>query len=279
VAQEWYELGLSKQKPKNNNWVDDPVLFEKFVDGLCSIKNLRYLHFIGGETVITPAFVKILEHLIQKGLHRDVILGFTTNLTVYNKSTISLLKQFKDVHVGLSIETMNDINDYIRWPSKIELVKEILNKWVRVSKENNWNVTIRPTPNVLSIGHIHQLYEYVLENNIGIESCNFMYRPTYLKVSVLPMELRKIAIEKIKKVIDISANTNEKIFNIRNPRTYREYVKQDALSLVNYLESEPYTASDNSNLVDFLKRIESKRKNNIIEYLPEYEEFFRSIGY
>lgn len=279
LAREWYELGLSDQKPRNDNWVDDPLLFEKFVNGLCSIKNLRYLHFIGGETVITPGFIKILERLIKLDLNKEVILGFTTNLTVYDQNTIDMLKEFKDVHVGLSIETMNSINDYIRWPSKIESVKLILDKWIEASKRNGWNVTIRPTPNVLSVSHIYQLYDYVLRNNIGIESCNFMYRPEYLKVSVLPMRLREDAILKIKKVVNISAGQSKKIFNIRNPNTYKEYVTQDAMSLIKYLENEPYDTSNHPALINFLKIIESKRKNKIIEHIPEYEEFFRSIGY
>jgi N-glycosylase/DNA lyase len=36
---------------------------------------------------------------------------------------------------------------------------------------------------------------------------------------------------------------------------------------------------DRYNLVKFLKAFESNRNNNILNYLPEYEEFLRSYGY
>jgi len=32
-------------------------------------------------------------------------------------------------------------------------------------------------------------------------------------------------------------------------------------------------------LVDFVKRLETSRGNSILDYLPEYEELFRSAGY
>ena len=279
LAQEWYELGFSKEKPKNNNWVDDEILFTKFINSLIKIKNLRYLHFIGGETVITPAFIKILEELIKHKLNQNVILGFTTNLTVYDQKTIDMLKKFKDVHVGLSIETMNQINDYIRWPSKIDKVKVILDKWVKTGKECNWNISIRPAPSVLSIMHIHELYDYVIKNQVGIETCNFLYKPKYLKINALPAEYRLKAIDRIKSVVDVYEAQEEKIFNIRNPNTYKQYVRQDAMSFINYLENEPYETTHHAELVQFIKTLETKRKNKILDYLPEYEEFFRSIGY
>ena len=279
LAQEWYELGFTKNKPVNENWVDDPELFDSFVNSLVKIKNLRYLHFIGGETVITPAFVKILDRLVQHGLSDNIILGFTTNLTVYDEKTIAMLKQFKDVHVGLSIETMNTINDYIRWPSKIDKVKVILDKWVETGKKQEWNISIRPAPNVLSIMYIDQLYDYVMKNKVGIETCNFLYKPKYLKINALPMDLRKKAIERIKKVIDVNHSNEQKIFNIRNPNTYDTYVRQDATSFINYLQHEPYDTTYHKELVDFLQRLEQKRNNSILDHLPEYEEFFRSIGY
>ena len=47
-------------------------------------------------------------------MHKTVTLGFTTNLTVYPKKIIELLKQFTYLHVGLSIETLDKLNDFIR---------------------------------------------------------------------------------------------------------------------------------------------------------------------
>jgi hypothetical protein len=40
------------------NWTDDPVLVDKFVSELSAIPNIRYIHFLGGETLYLKSFYK-----------------------------------------------------------------------------------------------------------------------------------------------------------------------------------------------------------------------------
>ena len=64
---------------------------EKFFKILQRTKKIRYIHLLGGETILMPAFEKILKFLINNDMHKTVTLGFTTNLTVYPKKIIELL--------------------------------------------------------------------------------------------------------------------------------------------------------------------------------------------
>ena len=64
---------------------------------------------------------------------------------------------------------------------------------------------------------------------------------------------------------------------------FRSFVKQqileDAQSYINYLSDQNYEVERLGDLVKFLKTIESSRNNSILDYLPEYEELFKSAGY
>jgi hypothetical protein len=189
LAAEFKKIGFISQLPKKN-WADDPALLENFIKLLSNSKRLTYLHFLGGETVITPAFKKILKRLIETNINKNISIGFTTNLTVWDQEVIDLLVQYREVNLGMSIECLHPVNDYLRWPSKITDVKIILEKWIEVAKKHHWLVQLRSTPTVFSIAHLKTLYEYAFEKNIGIESCNFLYKPEFMKISLLPKDIR-----------------------------------------------------------------------------------------
>lgn len=281
LANEWYELGFINKPYHNWSWAQEDELLEEFIDSLTQIKNLQYLHFLGGETLITPAFKKMLEALIKTDLNENLIIGFTTNLTVWPKDVIDLLKQFKNVHVGLSIETLNSVNDYIRWPSKINIVKENLNKFIQLSNNKNWFTSLRVTPNVFSILYLDEIYKFAMDNNVAVESCNFIHRPAYLKLDLLPKDLRDIAIQKLKKILYECEEEliEELIVNVRRKEVVKNTIINDIKSVINYLETRDIETKEYSNLITFLKKLEDKRKNKITEHVPEYENFLRYIGY
>jgi len=283
LANEWFKLGFIDQPYDNFSWAQDPQLLEKFVRELVEIKNLRYLHFLGGETLITPGFSKILEELIKHKISKNVIIGLTTNLTVWPERTIELLKSFKYVHLGMSIESLDRINEYVRWPSNINDVRNKLDQFVELGNNHDWDMSIRVTPNLLTVTKLKELYQYAYDNSIGVESCNFLHRPEFLRIDLLPDDMRKTAMDNINGFIDKNKTeeTNDTtIINVRNKETIRQAVLQDAQSVVSYLAKQsPYDTSKYVELIEFLKKLENNRKNNILDYLPEYEEFFRSIGY
>jgi MoaA/NifB/PqqE/SkfB family radical SAM enzyme len=279
MATELYEIGITAGKPQRWVWSEDEACLGKFIDTLDKTENLKYLHFLGGETTIMPAFRKILKHLVQTGNCKNLIIGFTTNLTTWNKELIALLKQFKEVHVGMSVESLTPLNDYIRWPSTINDVKNTMEKWIECSTKHNWLVSLRTTPTLLSISGIDQVFEFAFEKNISVESCHFLYRPECLQIQGLPQYLRSPIIEKLENFIRKNKQDEELILNVRNKLFARQAVIQDAESLLSFLREEPYVTTNHKNLVAYIEKLEKHRGNRILDYIPHYEKFFTSIGY
>jgi len=280
LAAEFKKLGLIEQLPKKS-WADNPALLENFIDILLNSKKLAYLHFLGGETMITPAFKKILKRLIEVGINKNASIGFTTNLTVWDQEIIDLLSQYREINLGMSIECLHPVNDYLRWPSKIDDVKKILEDWLDVAKKNQWLVQLRTTPTIFSVGHLIELYKYAFEKNIGIESCNFLYNPEFMKVSLLPKATRNIISKDLSYWIQSHADyvSEGQIVNTRDPNQVRKYILQDAQSYINYLNNVSEETHLWKDLVTYIKKLESSRKNNILDYAPEYEKLLRAAGY
>ena len=263
-----------------SSWCDDPVLLKKFVKDLQASNQLHYLHFIGGETLITPGFEKILIDLIDCGIAKQITIGFTTNLTVWRDNIVDLLAQFKNVNLGISIETMTSLNDYVRWPSQIDKVTNLLNQWIETAQKYNWLVQLRVTPTCLTMHELHTVYDYAWQHNIAVESCNFIDRPEYMRISVLPLAQRTITRQKLSNWIDQHTTSNtDTVVNTRDPNRAHDQILQDAHSYLNYLDQSPDESYRLSDLVRYLKQLDSNRGNSILTYLPEYETLFRSAGY
>jgi sulfatase maturation enzyme AslB (radical SAM superfamily) len=278
LATEFKKLKIINKLPPNS-WCNDPIKLERFIFTLKKLPVLKYLHFIGGETLITPAFKTILQALIDNGLNKTVTIGFTTNLTVWDDEICSMLTEFQEVNIGLSVECFDDLNDYVRWPSDIAAVKCITSSWLKLAQQHKWLVQFRTTPTMLTVGKLLTVHNYAWENNIAVESCNFLERPNFLRISVLPIQYRLPIIDEIKSWLADHPVSQSQIVNTRNLNFSKIQVVQDLTSYVSYLENEIDESYRLGDCVEYLKLIESNRKNSILKYLPEYEQLFRSAGY
>lgn len=279
LATEFRRLGLIDQVPPPS-WCDDPALLDRFIDGLIQSNNLQYLHFIGGETVITPGFKKILSALVDAGLAKQVVVGFTTNLTVWSDPVVELLKQFNQVHLGMSVETLTPVNDYVRYPSNHDRTRQLLDQWVALGQQQDWFIQLRTTPTCLTVHELTTVYDYAWQHNISVESCNFIDRPEFFRISVLPTAQREYVCTVLKTWIqDHPVDSHNQIVNTRDPNLARQQIAQDAASYLNYLESAADESHRLPELMAFIKKLESSRGNSILDYLPQYEQLFRSAGY
>jgi organic radical activating enzyme len=262
------------------NWADDPVLVDKFMSVLERTPSLRYLHFLGGEPMVNPAFKEILRRCVDRGLNRSCTIGLTTNLTVWDDEINSLLCDFNGLNLGVSIETLHDVNEYLRWPARQSQVLSNLHRYHSLAREQDWTLTIRNTPTVFSVGNMAGLYRYAIDNRIGIESCNFLQEPPFMRPTVLPMDLRQDAARQMLDLINEHEHVDEVgSFNTRDRSAVRGAVLSDARAWSNYLTQADDESHRMEHLVVYLKRMEGLRNNSIIDYLPEYEKILRTAGY
>jgi sulfatase maturation enzyme AslB (radical SAM superfamily) len=265
------------------NWADNPELLNKFVDELQSIKNLRYLHFIGGETLYLRSFYKICNALIDAGLSKDIMLGITTNLTIYSQELVDLIKHFKEVHLGVSIEALTELNDYIRYPSKISEVKTVLDCFLELREHTNLHVSLRLTPSIFTVYQITDIFKLMIEKNVIVESCNILSTPSCLRMELLPEDLRQRTIEKIENLINSYQLINTaQIINHRRGDLISGVISNRIFEYLQFLKN--YTVPDDVELeryklVKFIKSFEAIRNNSILDHLPDYENFLRSYGY
>jgi len=266
------------------NWSDDKLLVDKFINELVALPYIKYIHFLGGETLYMKSFYNICNQLIDKDIAKDTIMGTTTNCTVYDNRIEYIVDNFKTVHLGLSIEAVTPLNDYIRWPSKINSVLEHVDKFLELRKHHNLFISLRITPNIFSIYHLDQLFEFMINNHIIAESCNILTFPSCLRMELLPSNLRTEIIAKLKNIVEKYnlERSQDKIINRRVSEKIDTVINEVVFEYIDFLEKyeDPNNIEQSrDDLIKYIHAYESIHNNTILDYLPEYEEFLRSYGY
>jgi len=265
------------------SWSQDPKLVDRLVQELIAIPNLRYIHFLGGETLYDESFYKICEQLIQNDVSKNIIVGTTTNGTIYNDRIQRFIENFKQFHLGISMESVTELNDYIRWPGKIDKILHTTSKFLQLRDNNpGLYISLRITPNVFSVSEIDKLFVYMLENQVIAESCNILYSPAHLRMELIPEDIRSEVKHKLKTLIDYYELSKESVVNIRRTDQINQVTANVILDYYQFIcDYVVPTDAEQSrlDLVDFLKAFETIRNNSILDYAPRYQEFLRHYGY
>jgi MoaA/NifB/PqqE/SkfB family radical SAM enzyme len=201
--------------PSNSiQWVKESEKYETFPDvDLPFFKNIEWykrdsfkadlslhlphsnrLNFLGGEPLIIEEHYQILEELIRIGRAKEVELQYNTNVTTYNEKLISYWKQFKKVFVCLSVDAVGEANDYLRHPSKWDLIEKNIYNFLNAKKELNLEVYFASTFNALNVEHLPELYRWLYNlktDGFKLPLLTWVDYPAYLDARVLPKAYRE----------------------------------------------------------------------------------------
>lgn len=275
---------LFKHQPAESGWATNADVLDKFITELKQMPTLDYIHFIGGETLVIDSFYTVCEALIDAGI-TDVTIGTTTNCTVFSPRLERIISSFRSFHMGLSIETVNQLNDYIRYPSKIDSVLSTIDKFITLRDKlpDKLHLTLRITPNVFSIFYIDELIAYMHKNMITGESCNIMHKPECLRMELIPDDLRLLAIEKLNKVVEeLHLVRTDPIVNTRDHTLCHNVISAVAHAYIDFLKN--FSPPDDvekqrADLVSFITSFETVHHNKILDVAPEYADFLHEYGY
>jgi MoaA/NifB/PqqE/SkfB family radical SAM enzyme len=268
--------------PVARNWDLDPVNVKNLIDEMLDTDNIRYIHLLGGEPLFNETFYTICNALISAGKAKDIIMGTTTNGTLYDARIENVIKEFKEFHLGLSIETVTPMNDYFRYPGKIADIIGNVHRFLDLREHSNLQISLRITPNLFTAYDFDSLFDFMVENRVIAESCNILTDPRHLRMEILPDDIRNEITEKLRTTVNKYNFKKTDTVNIRNKHFMDGVI---ATIAVEYLEFfEKFTApvdveESRRDLVKALRAFEISRGNSILDYAPRYEEFLRSYGY
>jgi molybdenum cofactor biosynthesis enzyme MoaA len=166
--------------------------------------DLEHVYWAGGEPLIMKDHYELIETMIAKGLSKRITLQYNTNLTVLQYKNIdifSLWQHFKEVLVGISIDTAGPELNFIRSGSDWDQIKNHIDKLLQYQQhKKNLSMNFAVTLTMMSIWFLPNLIDYAQEKNIPI-SFTVLTGPDYLSLDAIPVPLQsqaKTIIESVK---------------------------------------------------------------------------------
>lgn len=134
--------------------------------------NVEEIKFTGGEPMVHPDFIKLMDMLIELDVAKNIKLDVFTNCSwIPGEKYLDRLRQFKKIVLSLSVDGVGAVNDYIRSPSKWETVDNAVAAWLNLEDTNRENVHVvwNPTINIYNILNIKEMIEWWITKNTNVD--------------------------------------------------------------------------------------------------------------
>lgn len=281
---EWKSLGWNSNKKdpnKDTTWKYYDGYFEEDYSWPKNQKNMqkikevacdaKILHVTGGEPTINPEFYDLLDHLIDRGNAKQIVLDVTTNATKIHPRFFNMARQFKELWLTISMDGVGKTYEYVRYPANYQKVYSNIKRYNEFVQQLGGNSRLRFNF-VLQLWNLHNAIDVIktltpLAVNedvvpVAIEELN---DPKFMHWSMLPEVNIKKTIKDIANIKDGHGNKMIKWGIVALSKMLianTEYRTQDK----DYLLSQ---------LTEFTSVQDRHRKINLNDYIPELKDFFK----
>jgi sulfatase maturation enzyme AslB (radical SAM superfamily) len=217
-------------------------------------EHLKDIYMFGGEPfIIIEEHLTFLQALIDVGSSKNITLRYSTNGTNTTlRRFTDLWSHFKEINIQVSCDGMEEVYDYIRWPSKWSKMKENLNYFADLKRNHNIFTSVACTMQNLTLLQADRFEKFIKEEyDLGIYYIP-VDNPTEFSLKTVPIEV-------LQKVYD---NTpTERIKNIIQSH------------IDNYNESESISAYND--MLKVVKWQDNYRNQHLHDFFPTIDEWFK----
>lgn len=251
---------------------------QKLID---TFPNVQHISFIGGEPTISDEHFEFLKILIENGRSKNIGLSYVTNLTGVTDELLELWDKFYRVHISVSIDGFDKVNEYIRYPFKWSKTENSLKTILKLCQEHTdshkYTMGLSCTHSVYNAIQAPDLMEYFYDTlktyecadgNTLLKHCgafiNRVSSPKDAMISNLSSTYRNIGIEKVNRLLEkIQIDVDNGILVERG--------LIESLKLMGAWLAEPWSMDKNNikTLSKFIKVSDKFRNRNINDYIPE----------
>jgi sulfatase maturation enzyme AslB (radical SAM superfamily) len=280
---DWVDIGMGSswkdthgevvlEKNERGRWVTDAYDWhgsESFWDQLeANLHNIQMIYMAGGEPLLIERHYDFLQKCIDADVAKNIVLEYNTNLTNVQLRVIEMWKHFGQVRIGASIDGIGDVLEYQRYPAKWETIERNLH--VIDNLPDNVRAWISATVTLVNVWQFPDFMLWKLEQNFKkinkteIINYHVCHRPWSSNIRVLPYEYK---------------TRLEEFYNSKRAE-FEKYDNRISKSANNILDSivKYARAEDESNrlsqFVDFTRKLDHVRNQNIIDVVPQYKKLF-----
>lgn len=270
------------------NWhKNNPTFWKQFYE---QMPNMQQIYFAGGESLIIEEHYEILEYAIKHGHAKNLELRYNSNGVEWRKDLFDLWKEFKLVRFHYSVDSIEQMNDYIRYPSKWSRTSEVFHILDRETSDNV-EITVACAVQALNIYYIPDFIKWKLTQNFrkinmwpfgaGGINYHFVYHPPHLNVKVLPKWFKDLCRKKYQEFYPWWEDNWEKGIPSWHQGTVTKEQFMDASygikrleGMLSFMESEDWSVRL-PEMQEFLDLCDSQRDIKFTQVFPEMKDIFK----
>lgn len=185
------------------DWVENSKLWDQIKNNIDTIERF---YFTGGEPTVNLKHRELLEYMIDQGVADKIVLEYNTNMAGIPDDVFEKWSQFKEVHIGMSIDGIYEHFEHIRFPGKWKTVERNLNKMDKDPRLANTTTSFTMTLSIMNVIHVLDLIWWLKEQKYARINTNVvvhnLYWPKFYNIQNLPNEVKVIVENLYKTFID-----------------------------------------------------------------------------
>lgn len=215
------------------------MFIEYLDDVLANNKHIKFLKLVGGEPFLDKLLLDKLRQLPNKVKSR-LSLIFTTNGSKDFSDILDSLGDFKYIHCSVSLEGIEEVQEWARYNSKWEQVEQHVLKAVANPRID---MSILYTFQTATVLGFKDLAAWCKNNNVKLGT-NIVDEPACLSIKTLPDEIRKKLLEDIvnnRNIINDTETRYEDLLLRVNDKEYDPSLRDDFFAYIDWYETNKNT--------------------------------------
>lgn len=239
------------QMLKQGAWPREQTQFWNSLETL--LPSIRYFEFTGGEPFMIQEHFDLLNRAAELGFSENITIHYNTNGTIYPEDLVSVWKKFKRVEIALSIDNVGKKFEYERYPADWNQVNTNVQKFgLLQQKENNIDLQLCFTVNVLNVLYLDQLLEWAETINFNTYHWNMLHGPEEMSIAGL------------------TDNAKQQIVEMLQQKNFDSKFKKELSNVIAMTDNG--TPIDPVHLLKKLSVTDKYRKQHLSETHPELAE-------
>jgi hypothetical protein len=289
VKEIWQWDNKGSTNGSSYNWhKKNPLFWQQFYE---QIPNMKQLYFAGGESLIIEEHYDILEECIRQGYAKDMEIRYNSNGVEWREDLFELWKHFKIVRFHYSVDSIHEMNDYIRYPSKWSRTEEVFHI-LDTQTSDNVEITVACAVNALNIYYIPDFLKWKLTQNFkkvnmwpfgaGGINYHFVYWPAFLNVKILPKWFKDECERKYEEFIPWwKANWELGIPSWHKGKVTKEdweaasYGIDRLRGMISFMKSDDWSVRL-PETKDYLEKVDQYRGTSFYNTFPEMKDIFNA---
>ena len=177
-------------------WYKRQEFLEDFYE---SCGNMRLMIFAGGEPLLIKEHKEMIKEMVKRGHAPNIQVNYHTNATIYDPELMELWKHFKKVELFLSIDGIDKVTEYVRYPSNFSVIENNLRMYDD-NAPDNMSFKVLYTVQALNIFYLPEFADWLDSQNYKkiivrrkhetIFHTGVLWGPNYLSTKILPPHVK-----------------------------------------------------------------------------------------